>query len=1049
MSNFLAASVFLLFLVAAPVCCADQRIAILPSGKAGETLAGLLTAELGQRTNIAMVERAELNRVWREQTITDLTSASAMKAGTLLNAQAMVALEAQQTTKGFSARLRLIGVHSGAVLGWWEYTIPAAQVSSWATLAANRLEEIAAKLNVESPTLARVSFVGFTSPTESRESKILQREINGLFLNRLGRERSLIVLEREKLLEASLEKILGDDDRKFWNGGYILDGTINPRELANKKVEVQVRLSSPGKAEPALFSISGKQEDLVRLAEQFAEGVRKAINTGGRAVEWDPKVEGKRFLDEAQLALRAGLWREAATATDTAIALGYDTQEARLLRLEAYTGFITPDYRESSARAIKPIFDILDSYTPGMSAEALRECVDAAYQLKDFSDSAQLSGAVLRPAVGKAIEALGNVGNLYYHAVELRLGHEDELDQLRQTMREVVSAYVEKCRSSTTGSGPTRVTDEWIEFLGRLCHYAPLWAETLEQGLELHRLFHSLSVGYHVEEIAENSTKFTPVPQLCGWKWSDRERAKNVWKSYQAELRLLSKASGQLQSIGRAGTDLAVKAKVAAALDFFRAEQAPLSQSGFCTGFGDALNLVWNQQAELIAPPIKAGIMNSELASLKQTLAEIDRSTAGHRAPLFTAFDPKPSRPVDRLALSLSRGVPPPTNLVSLSLWLTPEEKLLMRELLPKVNDLPDSEEKRAIMPQVDRMIVHLDRQLTPRKFAPPGKVIPQPSNPSAPPPGQSLAASAVHLATPLANAERVQWAANSFWIFQKSSGYREYYDADGRTYGSKLISQYFLSQFDPATARIEHVEIPNRYFTLQQQAAKVEFVIFSNRLIFLLESGLLIYDRQAQSFDLEPAPIFDGHLFQFGTNLLVYNSDTILGRFGSNKGFEVLASVRRRPPRTPLDSLSSYEGGAFLTNKDLDIALTLPTVAFMFADSKWTSLSPEQVGTFGTSSLTYNSFAGTEYEGPLPDGKFSLAMPYNRLNEAVLTLTRSGSTNSSKVQVVLPGRTFHGATIPNSNVTVAGGHLFLWSPNSPGFWWISSQQLSSVFPSN
>ena len=105
---------------------------------------------------------------------------------------------------------------------------------------------------------------------------------------------------------------------------------------------------------------------------RFTEGVLSALKVSPKAEAWNPSAEATRFYEEARLAVRSGLWQEAMSASDTAIALGKTDSDTRLVRLAAYTGFITPDSREGFYRAVRPNFGVIEHYTKPPTPAILR-----------------------------------------------------------------------------------------------------------------------------------------------------------------------------------------------------------------------------------------------------------------------------------------------------------------------------------------------------------------------------------------------------------------------------------------------------------------------------------------------------------------------------------------------------------------------------------------------------------------------------------------------------------------------------------------------------
>ena len=496
--------------------------------EAGATLADLLTAELARLPGVVMLERQELGKIVAEQKLAADSAGALVKAGGLLGADAIVALDSRKLASRTRVAMRLMSVRRGVSLGWWDCEIGGEGQSAWAKGAGDVLARMLRKLSLSDTSTPAISFVGFASPSSSRSGIGLERMVSSLILNRLVAEPDLLVLERQRLLDAALEKMISGDDRRFWNGAYLLDGTLNSERIDSRVVSVHARLAAPGGAATDIV-MEGSRTNLSELGDRFVAAVRQALKAKPSLVRWAPAVEAGRYYDEAVRAARWKFWPEARAAAETALALGKDDLDTRRLRLRALTGLFKQDENETTMRNYKPGVGVLEAYTVPPAPGALMAAVDAADQLVELVRSPDaFKEREARAEVEETLEALAWLTLKFYLGAELRIGHEESLLRLRGTMREVTEALL----GAQAGD-----TDTFLVLLGR---FGPLWFETPEEGIVLHKRLRSLAgFGAHEGDAwalgqfdsSEDAADWTP--SLCGWKWEDRSRCERLWEAFR------------------------------------------------------------------------------------------------------------------------------------------------------------------------------------------------------------------------------------------------------------------------------------------------------------------------------------------------------------------------------------------------------------------------------------------------------------------------------------------------------------------------------------
>jgi hypothetical protein len=918
LSGILALVIMIMGLVAARG--SEIKLGILCTDSSGASLADLLTVELAHLEGIAVLERTELDRIIREQSLNRSLSADFLKAGALAGADGLVILEPRQLSKGVSLNLRVVGIRYGVALGWWEYTVPSGEVSTWSKGAALQIKNLLPKLTSSEQRAVPISFVGFTSPASSPDTMLLEREINNLFLKRLGAEPDLLVLERQKLLESAFEKVLSGDDRKFWNGAFLLDGMINPEGISEGAVTVRFRLVGPEGKMAGESKISGSRTNLANLSAEFVQQVRQLLNSGSSTVTWDSAAEAKRFYDEAELAVRWGFWPEARADADAALALGKNDRDIRILRLMAYAGLLA-DQIASKWQQCRPDYGVIVSYETPPSPESLPIALDAAHQIRDalHSPVSVSDTQKLEQAVENAMGAIGLVTLKYYIGSELRRGHEDELSDLRAIMREVTDELLGNAETnqirifdSNTSQQNALQSIETYGILGSgesgrpwgqldvpmlLAKYGPLWQETPEGCVCLDRRL-KVRLGFKILDVElrkpANESEWTPV--LCGWKWADRRRIDEVSARAAKENRLLDEARSNLLSIAFPKRDLGIKGisgNCQAASEFFLANRDQLTTLSCRTAFASALDECWQRNDDYLPDGIREELLTNTISPLRELLKTIDQATASQKFPAVQDYSSDPKPPAEKISektpdLSARENKYPVTNLSA--------RTCVLPHLITRENPKPPPE--RQTVP-----LTNISDLTTAEGMRPTGKE-------------EKIEAEALKIgayAIPDPRRQnRVVWAEGKIWSDSVLTR-QVNYDIGEFGGGLRIVYDTYLAAFDPRSGLSEKIQIPGKYFSLAEEGKGLpEYAVFPNRFAFFFPDQVVIYDRRTKEFSTIPAPLTSPHVLQLDERLLLYNAETILETTSELKDFKVLASVRRRPALNELDTLTTLAPPGF-----------------------------------------------------------------------------------------------------------------------------------------
>lgn len=318
-------SLFLLTLLALPHAMAARIAIINPPSLEKEN--ALLTTALSNHSDIVVLEREEVDKIFREQNlqIAGLTAQEGIHLGGILKADALALLDINAS----GLTTRLVDVNSGAVLLWTTAPAPVIDPATWGNLRAEEIAKLAVKLGSSSTKAIPISLMEINSPIAGAKAKILEENLNTLLASRLLANPSTLVLDRRNLQHAVTEHGFGAETQTFLNGARVIDGTIdeNPEGFS-----LHLRLQTPDDTTGQIVNVSGI--DLIDVVEKANEEVLKILQLPARP--WNSAEEADRFVKEAKWAERNGMWEQAARALEAAVALGSTSPEVFQSRWRIY-----------------------------------------------------------------------------------------------------------------------------------------------------------------------------------------------------------------------------------------------------------------------------------------------------------------------------------------------------------------------------------------------------------------------------------------------------------------------------------------------------------------------------------------------------------------------------------------------------------------------------------------------------------------------------------------------------------------------------------------
>jgi hypothetical protein len=134
----------LLVTAAAPAGDAPVKLAIVPETTAAGTAADLLTAEFSKNSQVQLLERAEIDKVFQEQSLS-AGNRDYLKLGQLLGADGLLLLSTGPAEGKDSLNARLVAVKPGVVLMVEKFSLSASDLPKWSAAYVGHLAAIPAQ----------------------------------------------------------------------------------------------------------------------------------------------------------------------------------------------------------------------------------------------------------------------------------------------------------------------------------------------------------------------------------------------------------------------------------------------------------------------------------------------------------------------------------------------------------------------------------------------------------------------------------------------------------------------------------------------------------------------------------------------------------------------------------------------------------------------------------------------------------------------------------------------------------------------------------------
>ncbi len=525
----------IVFLAALSPSRAAVNLALVPTPDMPTEPVFLLTAAFSKLAGVNLLERAELDRILRERALSATSATDILQAARLLGADAVMFLEASGATKQIiSARLAVVS--KGAII----HANRAPWSSAWTATMLREFGPLIPKTVLPPDRAIKLSVLNLRSPGNSAASEALDRELTSLLLLRLSREPEVLVLERRKLADLVFEKDLEQSSEQFWTGSHLIDGTVNPNGVQPNVVDLSVRLQTPGSPAQQI-TVQGARTNLIRIIDQLAiELLRKLNATAGS--QWNPASEAAQHLQEAEWALRWRMYEEAQAAADSAWALGLQSPQSATARSLAYARAALHPDRIWIQHMEPGLFESSATVEPAPEPAAL-QMLRVALAITESAlaqHQSWLTNQQWNSSVNETLKAAGETLDCYYWFPKGR-GNE-HLPEVRQYARSILNTamnHPENHRRFWFENDPQNTTEldafyEVPNVFQSATTYGGIFNETPEEALSAYRQLITGSGFPYVRKFLFG--RHSQDPRLAAWRPADQGRLKGLWTGFVDEM---------------------------------------------------------------------------------------------------------------------------------------------------------------------------------------------------------------------------------------------------------------------------------------------------------------------------------------------------------------------------------------------------------------------------------------------------------------------------------------------------------------------------------
>jgi ankyrin repeat protein len=514
---------------------ATVRLALIAEDPSTAAVCDLMTVELSRRPGIQLLERREIEKVYREQALSTVQR-DLLRLGNVLGADGVLLLQPSVEGTNHFLTARLIAVKPGVIIATTRTGFSATDATPSARWMAKLFEPLLPKLRVSAKEAVPISIVNLRSAIQTAEAPEVEQQLMALTTERLAREPELFVLERRRMDLLSDEKELkGMDESAFWNGSFLLDAVVDRDGYSKDTITLQAELAAPRGGPRSTFKVSGARTNLSAVVDRLGVQVRDHLKLKESGAPWEPAAEAARYFEEAQWAFRWKLFNEAQEAVESSWALGRQDKESAELRLRIHLARSTP--AQINWASVRPS---VPEYAPDVSLlpRSIHTIQLYRQSFHMFVENDPIPNTNWYSLSIDVLQSTAELLRRFYYHPESRLTHEDNLALLRQSAREL-AGILETHPTYKNLCLPNRYIfwiqgkDLWMNSHGGVAQVEAgpgcLWQETPEQCLETYRRLASFVPLYALR--GSFAGRF-----LIGWKAGDEQRAPALWREFLNEL---------------------------------------------------------------------------------------------------------------------------------------------------------------------------------------------------------------------------------------------------------------------------------------------------------------------------------------------------------------------------------------------------------------------------------------------------------------------------------------------------------------------------------
>jgi hypothetical protein len=565
--------VIVAFLLVTNVGFATPRLAIVSENSETTQAADILTAQLSRRSDLVLLERDQVQKIFQEQSLA-ASHGEFAQIGQILGADGLLLLTLHAEQEPPLLEARLLAVHPGVIVLEHDYPWPLANQQEWSALVASEFSKVLPKLEVLTKDAVPISILGLRSALKSPQAESLERELNTLLYNRLMKEKELFVLERRRMELLTTEKQFAiSTNSEFWNGSCLLEGIVNKEGTSSNKVTITAQLKPPGGASPISLETAGTRDHLPDLISALVSWILGSLQKKATSPAWDTAAESTQYLNEAQWMFKWAMFPEAKAACENAWALGLQTSEVAQIRVKSYLASAgNPGYgaidrdppRVTFVRFNTPHLGntrIATTFAAPSQSENLTDLLRAAELFSDgyhhFTSHTGADTNWIRLGTN-VITQSSEWLRYFYFTVEERSGHEDDLAELRRLTREF---------SDWLDGLPLNLAIETTNWAWIKGTRGAFWFESPEQGANFYRQIiktgqwapvRTRFINHYSYQVARNASRTYWGPQLeadlsrpclAGWKWETRKHWMQAWNKFVDELCASADPSVKLEGL--------------------------------------------------------------------------------------------------------------------------------------------------------------------------------------------------------------------------------------------------------------------------------------------------------------------------------------------------------------------------------------------------------------------------------------------------------------------------------------------------------------------